>query len=511
MKKHFQTLAAFILLISLASCDKFGDINTNPEATERVSSSMLATRIILNFSNQPMQKAFLQPYFQNKSVVWTEFMEGTQYNGGFGGGDISLTPLNDAHFMVSFAGTEEEASSYSGVMHFARALYFFNQTMTMGDVPYSEALQGETDKLYFPKYDTQKEVFLGILKELELADDFFAKGVRFPGDPLYGGDPARWRKLVNSYALNVLIQLSKKEGDADLNIKSRFQTILSSKPIFTSNGDNFQLIRSDKAGQTYPFYKVGNNFTIYPIISSEVIDRLIDRKDRRLFYYAKPSPVKLENGKTAQDFDAYVGIDPSLPYDDVVSHKNSRDYSSFNDRYVEIPEGEPTQKLSYSTLCFIVAEAASRGWIAEGEAVNWLKKGLQASMEFIRTATPQSLGFNHGMNLDDAYIQSYLAERAALFPTTKDARVAEIIEQKYLSTFLQQERYAYFDYRRTGYPKWKVDPRSNQNSESPTTIPLRWKYPGAEFSYNTANVDAAVERQFGGIDDINQKMWILKD
>ncbi|KAF5272337.1 hypothetical protein FQR65_LT17464 [Abscondita terminalis] len=145
---------------------------------------------------------------------------------------------------------------YDGLMYFARAVKFFEATMDMGDIPYQDALKGELDKNYFPKYDTQKEVFLGILKELERADQLFCRGEKFVGDPMYGGDPVKWRKLVNSFALNVLMQLSKKEGDADLQLKSRFQQILAAKPIFTSNADNYQLIRSDKSGQTYPFYKV---------------------------------------------------------------------------------------------------------------------------------------------------------------------------------------------------------------------------------------------------------------
>ncbi|WP_270089078.1 SusD/RagB family nutrient-binding outer membrane lipoprotein [Sphingobacterium sp. SYP-B4668] len=498
----------FGLVIAGSSCSKFDEINTNPEATKKVTSAMIATRIIINIANQPTQKGFLQPYMLNKNIVWTEFVESYQYN-GFGSTGLSFTSINDAHFMAQFAGTEKLAKSYDGLMYFARAVKFFESTMDLGDIPYQDALKGETDKNYFPKYDTQKDVFIGVLAELERADQLFAEGEKFAGDPMYGGDPVKWRKLVNSFALHVLIQLSKKESDSDLQIKSKFQQILANKPIFTSNADNYQLIRSDKSGQIYPFYKVGNNFTIYPIMSTEIIDRLKTLQDRRLFYYAAPSPVKLEGGMSQQEFGAYVGIDPSLVYDNITAIKSTRDYSKLNDRYTEIATGEPTQQLSYSQLCFIVAEAATRGWIAD-PAVDWYKKGVEASMKFIYDNTPNAAQFHHDMPLDATYISTYVTGLGAAFPVAPEARIEAIITQKYLASFLQSEFYTYYDYRRTGYPKWKINSASSLNSEAPDRIPVRWKYPSSEFNYNTENVDAAVARQYDGVDDINKLMWILK-
>ena len=41
-------------------------------------------------------------------------------------------------------------------------------------------------------------------------------------------------------------------------------------------------------------------------------------------------------------------------------------------------------------------------------------------------------------------------------------------------------------------------------------VALRFQYPSAERAVNKANVEAAVASQFGGSDDINAKMWIIK-
>ena len=489
-----------------SACSNFENINTNSEDTKKVTSQMIATRIILNLTQQPDTKGFLQPYMLNKNIVWTEFVESYQYN-GFGEGALRFTSINDMHFMPSFATNEKLSKSYEGLMYFARAVKFFETTMKLGDIPYHDAVKGEESKLFFPKFDTQKEVLLGVLKELEQADASFALGDKFEGDPVYKGNPQKWRQLVNSYTLHVLMQLSKKESDVELHIKDRFKSILASKPIFTSNADNHQLTHTDKNAQQYPFYKVGNNFTIYPIISSEIVDRLKERKDRRVFYYAHPSPVKLKNGFTQSDFEAYVGIDPSLIYDQILDIKNTNDYSKFNNRYTEIAAGEPTQKLSYAQLCFIIAEAAARGWITES-TLAWFQKGVRASMEFIYSNTPNDVTFHHNMPLDKSYVDAYVD--ALTLPAALDQQVEEIITQKYLASYLQSEFNTYYDYRRTGFPKWKINAASSLNSQAPTKVPLRWKYPSDEFSYNTKNVDDAVKRQFNGVDDINQAMWLLK-
>lgn len=505
---NIYSVITLLSVLVFTSCSKFNDINTNPETPEKVNSAMIATRIILAMSNQPGQKSFMQPYLLTKQIAWSELAEGYQYN-GFGTMDMSLTFLNDAHFMEEFAVNEEQKNAYKGLSHFARAFKVFELTMALGDIPYADALMGESNKLYFPKYDSQKDVFMGVLKELDQADVLFSKGAKFEGDPVFGGDPNKWRKLVNSFALNVLVQLSGKTTDADLKVIPRFAEILNNKPVFGANEDSFQLIRSDNSGQTYPFYKVSNSFVIYPMVSSEIIDRLKTNHDRRLFYFAKPSPVKIESGLKASDFNAYQGVDPSLAFSNLAAIKKSNDYSQLNFRYTELPAGEPTQIYGYSHFCFVVAEAAARGWVNQ-PAVDWYKKGIKASMEFMANHTPNEDRFHNGMPLDAAYVEDAIMKYQTNFPANLEGKIEAIITQKYLASFLQTKTAPYFDYRRTGYPKWKINPASSMNTDALDKMPLRWRYPSLEYNYNSKNVNEAVQRQFDGQDDVNKKMWLLK-
>ncbi|WP_433902099.1 SusD/RagB family nutrient-binding outer membrane lipoprotein [Sphingobacterium puteale] len=507
MKKIWTYLALGGVLLT-TGCSKFDEINTNPETPSTVRPSMLATRIVLNLARQSNTKGFMQPYMLTKEIAWTELTESYQYN-SLGERDISMMAINDAHFMAKFATSDALANSYNGLMYFARAMKFYDATMSVGDIPYKDALKGETEKIYFPKYDTQKEVFLGILNELELADKLFAEGVKFDGDPIFSGDIIKWRKLVNSFALNVLIQLSKKDADGELNVKERFKSIFINKPIFEGNADNFQVTHEDKADQTYPFYKVSNSFVIYPIVSTEIIDRLKQYQDRRLFYYANPSALQIANGKQSNDFNAYVGTDPSLSFSEIAELKKKNDYSKLNDRYTELVSGEPTQQYSYAHLCFVVAEAAARGWVAESP-VNWYKKGIAASMKFISDNTPNTAQFTHNMPLDEGYINLAVTTYGNQFPVSPEGQLEAIITQKYLASYLQGVMTPYYDYRRTGYPKWKINPASSLNSVAPQKIPVRWRYPALEYNYNASNLDEAMKRQYDGNDEINQLMWILK-
>ena len=85
----------------------------------------------------------------------------------------------------------------------------------------------------------------------------------------------------------------------------------------------------------------------------------------------------------------------------------------------------------------------------------------------------------------------------------------KIISQKYIAYFLQSACDAWFDYRRTGYPVLPVNPNTSMNVTAPDKIPFRYMYPLGEYSYNRENLEEAINRQFGGSDDINDIMWIL--
>jgi hypothetical protein len=418
--------------------------------------------------------------------------------------------------MVTAAPDDAVRKSYEGLGYFIRAWQFFYTTMQVGDIPYLQAIKGESESIIQPVYDSQREVFIGILNELDQADQLLAQGTNFSGDPIYAGKTDNWRRLVNSFELHVLMQLHRKTADAELNVINRFKDIVQNRPLMRSFSDNFALAYNATAGQNYPWSDVpaGSNPNVrsnYTMLSATLLDPLKALEDRRLFYYAKPSPVQVAAGKTASDWDAYIGAEPSNTFSSLQIMRNSKDYSDFNNRYTNLVNAEPVSMFSFAELQFILAEASLRGWISTGTAQEYYAAGIKDAMKFTANFTPDIADYHHNMKMDEAYIAGYPTSAGVALAGTMEEQLKQIILQKYIAGFLQgSNNLAWYEHRRTGYPDFVLNPGTNLNIPS-DKFPVRWLYPSNELSYNNTNLDAAIQSQYGGNDNVNELMWILKD
>jgi hypothetical protein len=489
-------------------CDKFEDINTNPDTPTTVPSSMLATKLVHEMLRKDRTvKESANDGVLAKQITWNEGSSDLQYN-NIGRGDYELfwqvTNCND---MVTKSPGHK---GYEGLALFTKAYFLYYISLNMGDIPYSGAGQGEDGNIK-PKYDTQKEVMQSVLRDLEAAYQCFsvADETAFEGDIIFNGNRENWKKTITAFQLKVLINLSKKESESDMNIKSRFAGIVQNGLLMTSNADNFQLTYKDQQGMKYPFNDLTSNQTKYAMMSTTLVDRMKEYNDYRLFYYGEPARAKLEEGKAESDYDAYVGVDPSLPFGEVSKAHGANLYCMPNYRYISEThvEGEPMVRLGYSEQQFILAEACLRGWIS-GNVSTYYKKGIEAHMTFIKDVTPDE--YAHGRLITPDYIASYLAGDVIQLTGNFEKDLEKIITQKYLSYYLQHAMEAYYDYRRTGYPVLPINPESSKNVTAPDRIPVRYMYPNGEYNYNRENLEEALSRQFNGNDDINDVMWILK-
>ncbi len=515
-KQTFKQIIIAIIAIGtagagLVSCtSKFDDYNTDQNATTTVTPGMLATELIIGMMDFGGGKYSIYDNMLNKQIAWAEgSAENDQYN-LLGRTDFgTYTDLTNCQKMLLEAesSTEEVQNSYRGLAKFFKAHHLFYLSMQVGDIPYSESNQAEEGNIR-PVYDTQKEVMLQVLEDLEEAQALFASGASFDGDPVLGGDPEKWRKVCVAFELKVLMNLSKKIGDTDLQVSERFAQLATSDNLMTSNTDNLQLVFSDTGSQQYPLYQ--NDHMQYFMVSSTVIDPLKEYNDYRLFYYAEAAPYALAQGLTAEDWDAYMGIDPSaIQSENNTLHGEGKDCGP-NERYLTAA-GEPLMYVSYMEQNFILAEAALRGWIASGSADEYYKKGIQASMEFIADYTLDDAAYHHNHPITEAYIANYLEQDVIQLNGDFEHDLEMILLQKYLGSFLQHpENDCFYDNRRTGYPVLPVNPESNMNTDA-TKLPVRWMYPQDELDYNRDNVQAAIDRQYDGTDDYNKLMWILQE
>ncbi|QNK63473.1 SusD/RagB family nutrient-binding outer membrane lipoprotein [Pedobacter sp. PAMC26386] len=510
MKTLYKTILVLtVISIMLQSCKKFDDINTNPNSPIKTTASLLATNLILNITTASAAKTFIMPVLTSKQLSWGESPEAPQYN-NFGSASFSgLSVLINVQKMID-AAAEGDKKAYTGLGLFIKAYKLYYLSLSVGDIPYAEALNAETGNVK-PKYDTQKQVMQQVLRDLETSAASFSGAGNFSGDPIFNGNTDTWRRVVNSFRLKVLMSLSKKEADPDLRIKENFAKILQSEPLLRSNSDNLQLVYSDKANQLYPFNNTINKFVTYGMVSSVMIDTLRKYGDYRLFYYAAPSPFKLQSeGKIPADWDAYQGTDPSAEFTSVVNLFNAKKYSQLNIRYSAYAAGEPLIRIGYAEQNYIIAEAIVRGW-AGGSAKTYYEDGIRTAMNFVASATPDDAKYHSDRKITSGYItDTYLKNDNVSFSSSPERQLKQIWIQKYLLYFMQHPYDAYYDYRRTGYPNLPVNPLTSTNPFDKNQIPVRYTYPSEEYSYNLENLKVALDRQYKGNDRTDGLMWILQ-
>lgn len=510
MKKTYKIgIGSFLFVFVLTGCSKFTDINTNSNATTQVSASLLATNNILSITRWGSDaKAFISNSATAKYVGYAnEGQLDAQYNkfgsSSFGG----MTVLPNIDKMLEYAAANVSPAmqnSYQGVAKFVKSWAFFRMTMEMGDIPYSEAGLGETG-LAKPKYDAQETIFKNILDDLKAADQFFASGVTFTGDPTpYNGDPVKWRKATNAFALKVLMTLSKKEGVASLNVKTRFAEIVTAGNLMDNTTGYFGLAFS--AVNKHPLSGTSNLFTSRTLLSTLLLDNLKKLNDRRLFYWAEPAAAQIAAGKTQTDTAAYVGVDVAMDYAGMNAGWSSNKYSILNLRYLTELATEPRMLLTYAEQQLVLAEARVKGWISTSTAEAYYQLGVKAALAHIMGTNGS---FAHGITINQAYIDGYFTGEAA-FKTTTDEQLKQIWMQRYILNFMQDGLYSYFEYRRNAYPVFPINPATSLNENNKSGIPVRWMYPGSETLYNRDNLVTALNSQYGGFDEINKVMWLLK-
>src|SRR6476620_887249 len=134
--------------------------------------------------------------FSNSSFV-------SLWNTGF---SQSITNLNK---IIELSETHEN-SNYAGVALTLRSWIFTLLTDQYVDIPYSQA--NNIDKFLTPVYDSQKDVYFGVLEDLKKAQALLdPSGKAIAGDVIYGGKIANWKKFANSLRLRVALRISDRE------------------------------------------------------------------------------------------------------------------------------------------------------------------------------------------------------------------------------------------------------------------------------------------------------------
>lgn len=481
MRRHYIASAALLtgLVMAVGACDDLTDVNENPNAPTDVPADFLmaqsiqsgvqqtfgATMMLSHTTIWPQQTVQIQYPDEEVGYVRPERMEAfwTNYYAG---------SLKDVQAVIE-KGVESGDVNVEGIGRIWKDWLFHIVTDLWGDVPYSEALNGEENAS--PAYDTQQNIYTDLLDDLESAAGILGPGGGSlgSGDLIYGNDTEAWARFAHSLRMRLAMRMSES---APAIAQSEFVAAYQDGG-FTSNAHNAMLSYPGAPHQN-PLYenRVNDNRDDYGI-SATMVDTLKSLNDPRLELYAEPA-------STDGEFRGHQNGRDDLP-----AGVSLAAVSRINDFWTFDGANTPSAIMTYAEVLFLQAEAAERGWIAaDPEAL--YEAGIRASMELY---APQ------GHAPTNAEIEAYLAQPQVQYDATRGLQ--QIALQKWIALWLNGSE-AWAEWRRTGIPDLEMGP-----DVVLSRIPVRFSYPDTEQSLNRQNLNEATQRQGGGLDLITPVWW----
>ena len=549
MKKIYMIyLLPILMLLAVSSCNKsFESATLNNNVPNSVAASLLFNGVLNNFPDLPdgayasnNQSSVVYANTSNKDEIWCQYyIYNYNYYGNntydFDSGADYYTTLKNVVAMEAQAAASGGAAinPYEAMGKFFRAYFFSKMSLDRGDIPMTQALQGLNNLT--PNYDTQKAVMIQCLAWLESANSDMTQLIANPssggtglgstlgGDIFYGNNLVQWQKVVNTFRVRLLLELSKQVADPDLKLASQFNSIVTNSakyPLMTSASDNLQ----------YTFVSPTNYYPQTPDnfgqsgsrqnTSATYISLLTSTQDPRVFVTAEPARYNVDTlHQSPTAFSSFIGANPGLDLGTMYSNAGLQKYSFLNrKRYYSTYTGEPSIQIGYPELMFNIAEGINRGWTT-GNAETYYIAGIQASMAsygipvngtftayFYRPgSTSVAVASNYDTYQITANWAAYYAQAGVQYAGGTTG-LTQILQQKYIALFRHSGLESYYTYRRTGIPKFTTGPGTDNGQR----IALRFQYPLVERTANATNYKAALASQYSGNDDINGVMWLLK-
>lgn len=484
MKRDMLARVAVLagLVLALGACDQgLTDVNVNPNAPTDVGAQYLlpqaiqasvrtvygAGMMLSHTSIWPQQTVQIQYPAEEIGQVRPATMQAwwDNFYAGY------LTDIQQ----VILKGEESGRSNIQGVGLIWKSWLYSQVTDLYGDVPYSEALKGAEKTT--PAYDTQKDVYAGILKDLSDGQaKLGGEGDFSDGDLLYANDFTKWKKFANSLRMRFAMRLSEVDPTT---ARTQFVAAYNAGG-FTSNDDNAMLAYPG-APYRNPLFEnalcgAGNRDDHG--MSATMVDTLKSLADPRLPLYAEPA------ARDGQYRGLGNGIElPPLSLDW---------YSRIGNFWRCDGAATPSTVMTYSEVLFLEAEAAARGWIA-GNAGTLYTAAIRANMH-------QYDDWGAPVIPTEAEVAAYLAQPRVAYAGGA-AGMNQIHLQKWIALFMQGNE-AWANWRRVRVPQLKPGPDLTISG-----IPIRMIYPANEQSLNKTNLMAAVDRQRGGLDLVTPVWW----
>jgi len=518
MKKLQIGILSAIVIMGLASCKKYLDINTNPNSAtsstpELVLSQALTgtANIVSSYNNMGAQ---LAGYMANAGG-YGGFGSAVTYN--FGNGDFAgnwnstYDNLADYQYIIEQTNDKGDYVYYNAIAKIMKAYEFQLLVDTYNDVPYTDAFKGKSN--FTPKYDDAKVVYDSIYALLENANALIESGqdgsasgnVQKPSnnDVMFNGDMDSWKRFANTVMLRIAIR--GKSGGMTFN--NNYATV--------SGGD---FLTED--AMVNPGYQVasGKQNPEWNTWAYTYTDAVANRA-----WMASKFIVAFYNGnKLSDDYRGYPIFNgfPSVATNQLGFESNSVAsapsagswvspyYDKTNNVGVLKGPGASMPLLTLAESDFMQAEAALVGGLGvTGDPKTYFDAGILASFKYIymkEDGSDAAVDFFGGT--DEELVDAYMSDNSSSYlvnydlASTPAQKLEAIITQQYIALNMVNSDQAWNDFRRTGYPaitngstNGVLSFASLQSiSTRPDKLISRILYPTSELSYNNKNLPQGI-------------------
>ena len=457
------------------ACTKnFDEINTDPNRIDQISPGTLLNPVIYNVSGYNMLRSdditfnLMQVALPFPSASGGIHRYDIPENIGNGTWNTSYQWLNNVKEMFN-AAVKAEDPNYQAIAMTLNAWMYSNLTDCFGNVPMTEAVQGDNG-VFHPAFDSQEYIYTRLISSLDSANNLFntSKTMVYGTEILYANNVAKWKKFCNSLRMRLLLRVSKR---TEMNSKAILRAMIDNPtkyPVFTSNDDAAIVKLSGITPLGSPWGRPVD-FTSYRSAGKFFLDNLNNFNDPRRARFT--TQARASNGTTTI---GYMGIPSGY-----TGSETQFNYIPSNVNQALVTAPMITVIMSYAELELIKSEVEylHNNTVAAKSAY---EKGVKASIEQWGAVMPAD----------------YFTNANAAYNGTLD----RIMLQKYYALYFTDFQ-QWFEYRRTGLPQLPVAAGMVNNAK----MPVRFRYPIAVRTNNPANYQKAVQAQ--GADDINTKLW----
>lgn len=463
-KNYFKGVL-LALIGTFSSCD-FGDTNIDPSALRDVP-----VNLILPAAEMQTARNLGSVGARVTGVIMQQFVGIDAQPLGYNTYLIDENALDDLWRTGLYAGAMKDCIDiiekgktrniphYTGIAKILLALNMGITTSFWGDVPYSDAFQGQANLRI--AYDSQESIYAEIQRLLDEAikDLNLPAGELKPGtdDFIYKGNAALWIGTARALKARYYMHLTKRDTEAP------------AKALAALNGGT---IFGNSVEAAFPFGELPTEANPIAFFGTERPNQLALGSFMISLLDANSDPRKGKYG--------------------ALSGGNYAVFVKGNTNLFWAQNNSPMPLISYSELLFIQAEAHLR--LGNSIAETRYQQAIRANME--------------RLGIPEADITTYLTAVGSINSLPFDQQLQKIVEQKYLALFGQGTLETWVDYRRTGYPGITPPADASESFNSSKIIPQRYLYPISERNTNSQNLEDAISRQGGHL--LDNKLWAFQ-